>query len=78
MENFKKKHFLRGQKFLKDLGFNNVRIRVYDDLTRIEIPEKNFKSFIRLRKDIVTELKKLGFKYINLDMEGFRYGSMDE
>lgn len=67
-----------GEKFLKDLGFNTVRIRVYDDLTRIEIPEKNFKSFIRLRKDIVTELKKLGFKYINLDMEGFRSGSMDE
>lgn len=67
-----------GEEILSNMGFKNNRIRVYDDNTRIEIPISDFEKFMENREIIVEELKKLGFKYINLDMEGFRSGSMDE
>ena len=68
----------KGEEFLRELGFSVNRIRVYDDVTRIEIPVSDFEKFIEMREDIVKKLKSLGFKYINLDIEGFRSGSMDE
>lgn len=68
----------KGENLLKQLGFPVNRIRLYDDVTRIEIPVTDFDKFIKMREEITKELKNLGFKYINLDMEGFRSGSMDE
>lgn len=67
-----------GENFLKEMGFLVNRIRVYKDVTRIEIPVSDFEKFMKYRENIIKELKRIGFKYINLDMEGFRSGSMDE
>ena len=68
----------RAEEILKNYVFDLCRIRLYKDITRIEILEENFLKFIENREDIIRDLKNLGFKYINLDMEGFRSGSMDE
>lgn len=68
----------KGEEILKEYGFLINRIRLYDDVTRIEIPVSDFEKFIKKREEIIKALKNLGFKYINLDMEGFRSGSMDE
>lgn len=68
----------KGEEILSDYGFKVNRIRLYDDVTRIEIPKEDFINFINMREDIIKDLKAIGFKYINLDMEGFRSGSMDE
>ncbi len=67
----------KGENYLRDLGFYNVRIRIHDDIARIEVDDKDLEKFILKRPDIVKELKKLGFAYITLDLEGFRSGSMD-
>ena len=55
-----------------------VRLRVHGEVARIEIPKKEFESFLKKSGEIIEELKKMGFDYITLDMEGFRSGSMDE
>lgn len=68
----------KGEDVLKSYGFEVCRIRLYKDITRIEILESEFLKFIEKKEDIIRDLKDLGFKYINLDMEGFRSGSMDE
>lgn len=68
----------KGESFLKSLGIENVRIRLYGDNTRIEVPISDFPIIINNREKIVEKLKSLGFHYINLDLEGFRSGSMDE
>lgn len=68
----------KGEEFLKKKGFAVVRLRVHKDVARIEIPKKDFPAFLEQREEITGELKKLGFLYITLDMEGFRSGSMDE
>ncbi len=67
----------KSEEFIKSLGFNVVRVRVHDDIVRIEV---NKEDFIRLVEDsniIIKYLKDLGFTYITLDIEGFRSGSMD-
>lgn len=66
-----------GEAFLKTLGLYNVRLRVHGKVVRIETDLQNMPAIIE-EKDIITEyLKKLGYTYITLDLEGFRSGSMD-
>lgn len=67
----------KGEEYIKSLGFNVVRLRLHNDIVRIEIQKKEFMNFIEKRDIIINYLKKLGFVYITLDLEGFRSGSMD-
>lgn len=66
-----------GERLIRDFGAETVRLRYYDGLVRIEVPEEDFIAVLRHKTEIVAELKKLGFRYITLDLEGFRSGSMD-
>lgn len=67
----------RGEAWLRDLGFYNVRLRFHDPVLRIEIDKKDFNRFMEQHEEIVKAMKNLGFRYITLDLEGFRSGSMD-
>ena len=64
--------------YLTSLGFNRFRVRDHGNIARIEIMPSEFDRILQERERIVAYLKKLGFTYITLDMEGFRSGSMDE
>lgn len=66
-----------GEKFIKEYGFYNVRLRAHGDLLRIEVDKDDFNKFMIQADIIVKQLKELGFLYITLDLEGFRSGSMD-
>ncbi len=70
----------KAEKLLKNMGLKQVRVRHYGDTARIEIDADKFKILLsqKNRMRIVNGLKKLGFKYITLDIEGFRSGSMNE
>ena len=46
-------------------------------MARIEVPEKDFDKLLSHRKTIIAELKKIGYDYVTLDIEGYRSGSMD-
>ncbi len=67
----------KGEGFLKSLGFYNVRLRVHGELVRIEVDSKDLQLLLQHRASIITTLKKLGYMYITIDLEGFRSGSMD-
>lgn len=67
----------QGEKYIKSLGFYNVRLRLHQDILRIEVDTIDFAHFMECRERIVTRLKELGFLYLTLDLEGFRSGSMD-
>lgn len=71
------KRIEKGEDYLRSLGFDVVRLRVHDDIARIEIEKKDFKKLLDNSEDISKYLKNLGFTYITLDIEGFRSGSMD-
>lgn len=67
----------QGEEYMRKLGFSIVRLRLHNDIVRIEINPEQFENFMKKREEIVSYLKQLGFWYITLDMEGFRSGSMD-
>ncbi|MFX1451488.1 MAG: ATP-dependent sacrificial sulfur transferase LarE [Promethearchaeota archaeon] len=57
-----------------------VRVRCYDDLAKIEIGKNEMKNILseEIMDEITNYLKQLGFKYVTLDLEGYRSGAMDE
>lgn len=66
-----------GETYLEELGYQTARLRLYQDILRIEIKVEKMYDFMEQRDLITERLKQLGFCYITLDMEGFRSGSMD-
>ena len=70
----------RGEEILREFGFREFRVRHHDQLVRIEIAPAEMDRV--LRKELIDELarrfRELGFKYVTLDLEGFRSGSMNE
>ena len=65
------------EKFLKSLGYNQVRVRAHGDIARIEVDANLFDKILRERERIISELQNIGFKYISLDLNGFKSGSMN-
>lgn len=63
---------------LKEAGFGLVRLRLHGDVLRIEVQKEQLSQLAAHSEDVVRLLKELGFKYITMDLEGFRSGSMDE
>ena len=67
----------KGEAFLKNLGFYNVRLRIHGQIARIETDKAAFPALLEQAEEITAYLKSLGYDYITLDLEGFRSGSMD-
>lgn len=70
----------KGEYALRDMGFNGLRVRDYDELCRIEVPPAEIGRFLddAVRTSVVTKLKEAGYKFVCLDLEGYRTGSMNE
>ena len=68
------------ERTLKRLGVKDVRVRYHKDIARIEVGKKEIKRFFNEKfcDKIVKNLKRLGFIYIALDLEGYRTGSLNE
>lgn len=66
--------------FLFGLGFKQVRVRHYGNLARIEVLNEEIIRLTdcSLREKVVSHLKKIGYRYVTLDLQGFRSGSMNE
>ncbi len=64
--------------FLRSLGMRQVRVRHHTDVARIEVEPQDVAVIVEHRDRIVRRLKNLGYKYVTLDLAGFRSGSMNE
>jgi len=66
--------------YLFGLGFKQVRVRHYGNLARIEVLKEEMARLMNgsLREEVVNHLKKIGYRYVTLDLQGFRSGSMNE
>jgi len=64
--------------FLRQLGFEQVRLRHYNGLCRIEVPKKDIPGLMNRKDLIVEKLKRLGYNYITVDLEGYRTGSLNK
>lgn len=70
----------RGETILRKLGFKEFRVRFHDDLARIEIaPAELEKALnIEIAENLAKEFKSLGFRYVTLDLQGYRSGALNE
>lgn len=69
-----------GEARLRGLGFRQVRVRHHGDLARVEVDraELPFALDPAVARAIAAALKPLGFRYVSLDLEGYRLGSLNE
>lgn len=70
----------RGEARLRQLGFRQMRVRHHDDVVRIEIaPEELPLALnIEMAQRMAVAFKELGFKFVTLDLEGYRTGALNE
>lgn len=71
----------RAEQYLRKLGLREVRVRYHrGDVARLEIPSDEIEHFCRadVRRPLVDHLRSLGFKFVTLDLEGFRSGSLNQ
>jgi len=68
------------ERFLREQGFQPLRVRYHKgDMARIEVSPEALPRFFEpaFREEVVEKLKSLGFKFVSIDLEGFRSGSMN-
>ena len=68
-----------GEDALRSLGFRQFRVRHHGDIVRIEIARDEIARAlsVEMAREFTSIFKQLGFKFVTLDMEGFRSGSMN-
>lgn len=70
----------QGEEILRELGFREFRVRHHDKLVRLEVAPNELN--LALRREVVDELARrfraLGFKYVTLDLHGYRSGALNE
>jgi len=69
------------EQFFREHGFREVRVRYHrDNLARIEVPADMLARLTEptFRTAVTARMRELGFRYLTLDLEGFRSGSMNE
>ena len=68
----------QAESYLKKIGFKQVRLRHYNGLCRIEVSQGDIPRLISRHRQVVDKLKKMGYNYVTVDLEGYRTGSMNE
>ena len=70
----------RGEAALRDLGFRQFRVRIHDNLARVEISQDEMPRALspEMAAAISERLKSAGFAYVALDLQGYRQGSLNE
>lgn len=69
----------RGEALLRALGFVECRLRHHGEVARIEVPAGELARTLdpEIRERLVTELHRIGYRYVTIDLEGFRSGSLN-
>ncbi|MBI3582672.1 MAG: ATP-dependent sacrificial sulfur transferase LarE [Nitrospinae bacterium] len=69
----------KAEDFLLSMGFRQVRVRHYDEMARIEVSKDEIKKLFNngTSEKISKRLKEIGFKYVTVDLEGYRTGNMN-
>ena len=70
----------QAEQFLRQRGLRTVRVRYHKgDLARLEVPAAEIMQIVQepFRRELVARLRSLGFRFVALDLEGFRSGSLN-
>jgi uncharacterized protein len=69
------------EKYLHELGYRECRVRLHEgELARIEVPRSELLRFLEpaVHEELVRRLRDLGFRFVTLDLEGFRSGNLNQ
>ena len=67
----------RAEQLLRQLGLNEFRLRVHNELARLELADSELPQALRYKEQINEELRRLGYRYITLDLQPLSSGSFD-
>ena len=67
----------RAEQALHELGFAAVRVRHYHDTARLEVPVGDLERVLAVRSAVVEGVKRAGYRYVTLDLEGLRSGNLN-
>jgi uncharacterized protein len=70
----------RAEEVLREKGFRQFRVRHHDTVARIEVAPDEMQRFhdAAFVAEVISAIKKAGYNYVALDLEGYRTGSMNE
>jgi pyridinium-3,5-biscarboxylic acid mononucleotide sulfurtransferase len=70
----------QAEKLLHELGFHQLRVRHHDKIARIEVERSELPRLIEdeMSRTVTAGLRKIGYLYVTVDLQGFRSGSMNE
>lgn len=68
----------KAEEYIQDFGVKQFRVRFHNEIARIEVLKDDFQTIIDNSDEIVKRFKELGFKYVTLDIRGYRTGSLNE
>ncbi len=70
----------RGEEVLRSMGFREFRVRVHQEIVRLEIAPDEMQRALNLEttEKLAKEFSRIGFKYVTLDLQGYRSGAMNE
>lgn len=69
---------MKAESYLRRLGFPTVRVRVQDNLARIEVLADQMNDLVAQMFDVNSTLKNLGYEFVTVDLEGFKSGRMND
>jgi len=69
-----------GEQYLRDLGIRECRLRHHGNIARIEVNGKVMSLLLngQIRRDLVKQIRALGYTYVTIDLGGYRSGSLNE
>jgi uncharacterized protein len=62
---------------LRSLGFRQLRVRHYGDTARIEVPAEDLAMVVARRDEVAGTVHRAGYRYVTLDLDGFRSGNLN-
>lgn len=70
----------KAENYIHSLGFKQYRVRYHKDVARIEVLPEELKRFFNVdfMEEVSERIKEFGFKYVALDLEGYRMGKMND
>lgn len=68
----------RAEEIVRELGFKEFRVRDHGELARIEVPAGEIERAATMRAELSERLSDLGYRFVTLDLGGFRSGSLNE
>lgn len=69
---------MAAETYLRSLGFATVRVRVHDQIARIEVPVNQLSQLVAQNEKVSENLRQLGYDYITVDLQGFSSGRMNQ